>query len=292
MLFTHQGRRRLHQRRDPLRRDDPPVGRRRHAAREAARATRGSSPASRSTRARSRSRSPRARPSPRASTVCASASPSTASSARASRSGARRTTITDELPSAYCIDVNAHALARYAALCQEAGIVPIVEPEVLMDGDHTIERSSTSTAAALRGRVRQLLHEQRCALEGMLLKPNMVLPGYDCAEAGVRRGDRRGDGARASGDVVPAAVPGHRVPVRRPDRRGGDGAPRRDEQARPAPVAAVVLVRPRAAGAGAEGVEGRRRERRRRAGRVPPPGADEQLARPGSTRADLEKAAS
>jgi fructose-bisphosphate aldolase class I len=84
-------------------------------------------------------------------------------------------------PSRYCVHVNAHALARYAALCQEAQIVPIVEPEVLMDGEHTIDRSEDVTGAVL-ATVFAELREQRVLLEGMLLKPNMVLAGYDCPE--------------------------------------------------------------------------------------------------------------
>ncbi len=87
-------------------------------------------------------------------------------------------TITDELPSRYALDVNADALARYAALCQEAGIVPIVEPEVLMEGDHTLERSAVVTAATLEA-LYAALFEQRVHLPGTLLKPNMVLSGYD-----------------------------------------------------------------------------------------------------------------
>jgi len=115
-------------------------------------------------------------------------------------------TITDRLPSAYCIDANAHALARYAALCQEAGIVPIVEPEVLMDGDHTIERSFEVTSAVLDA-LYEALFLQRVRLEGTLLKPNMVMSGYSCprqasveevAEATVR----------CFCATVPAAVPG------------------------------------------------------------------------------------
>ena len=81
--------------------------------------------------------------------------------------------ITDDLPSDYCIEVNAQALARYAALCQEAGIVPIVEPEVLMEGTHTIERSFVVTEAAQHALFHEL-YEQRCAYEGLLLKPNMI----------------------------------------------------------------------------------------------------------------------
>src|SRR5579884_4157824 len=82
-------------------------------------------------------------------------------------------------PSRYCLEVNAHALGRYAALCQEAGIVPIVEPEVLMDGDHPIERSEQVTGEVLRAVFAELL-DQRVLLEGVVLKPNMVLAGYEC----------------------------------------------------------------------------------------------------------------
>ena len=89
--------------------------------------------------------------------------------------------IGDGLPSWCCIEANAHALARYAALCQEAGLVPIVEPEVLMDGDHTLERCSEVTDEVLRT-VFSELFAQRVMLEGMILKPNMVLPGAACTK--------------------------------------------------------------------------------------------------------------
>ena len=85
----------------------------------------------------------------------------------------------DGLPSQGCIEANAQALARYAALCQEAGLVPIVEPEVLMDGAHTLERCFEVTEEVLRTVFNQL-HAQRVMLEGLLLKPNMVLPGLAC----------------------------------------------------------------------------------------------------------------
>jgi fructose-bisphosphate aldolase, class I len=110
------------------------------------------------------------------------------------------------IPTAGCIEANAHALARYAALCQEAGLVPIVEPEVLMDGDHTLERCREVTEATLH-LVFDQLHAQRVLLEGMLLKPNMVLPGEAAA-------DQAGVDAVADATVgcllraVPAAVPG------------------------------------------------------------------------------------
>ncbi len=89
--------------------------------------------------------------------------------------------IGDGLPSHGCIDANAHTLARYAALCQEADLVPIVEPEVLMTGTHSLARCADVTEQVLRA-VFQQLYVQRVMLEGMLLKPNMVLPGLDCAE--------------------------------------------------------------------------------------------------------------
>jgi fructose-bisphosphate aldolase class I len=115
-------------------------------------------------------------------------------------------TITDSLPSTYCIDVNAHALARYAALCQEAGIVPIVEPEVLMDGEHTIERSFEVTSAVLDA-LYEALFLQRVRLDGTLLKPNMILSGYGCAQqASV---DEVAEASvRCFRATVPAAVPG------------------------------------------------------------------------------------
>jgi fructose-bisphosphate aldolase, class I len=115
-------------------------------------------------------------------------------------------TITDDLPSPYTIDVNADALARYAALCQEAGLVPIVEPEVLMDGTHTIERAGDVTAAVLEA-VFHALYEQRCAYEGLLLKPNMVLPGYDSPKQ-VSDEEIAEASVRCYRWVVPAAVPG------------------------------------------------------------------------------------
>ena len=114
--------------------------------------------------------------------------------------------ITDELPSQYCEWTNAHALARYAALCQEAGIVPIVEPEVLMDGDHSIDRSAHVTEETLRAVFAELAH-QRVLLEGMVLKPNMVLAGSECPrQLGVEEVAQRTLAVLRR--VVPAAVPG------------------------------------------------------------------------------------
>jgi fructose-bisphosphate aldolase class I len=114
--------------------------------------------------------------------------------------------IADGIPSRFAIKANAHALARYAALCQEAGIVPIVEPEVLMDGAHTLERCDEVTSATLQT-VFDVLYAHGIHLEGMVLKPNMVIAGKKCpkqasaqqvAEATVRCLRRH----------VPAAVPG------------------------------------------------------------------------------------
>jgi fructose-bisphosphate aldolase class I len=90
-------------------------------------------------------------------------------------------TINESEPSSSCVAANAHALARYAALCQENGIVPIVEPEILMDGSHTIEDSFIVTEEVLHS-VFYELYGQNVLLEGMILKPNMVLSGYKCSE--------------------------------------------------------------------------------------------------------------
>ncbi|MEA2265001.1 MAG: fructose-bisphosphate aldolase, class [Solirubrobacteraceae bacterium] len=114
--------------------------------------------------------------------------------------------IGDGLPTAYAVEANAHALARYAALCQEAGIVPIVEPEVLMEGDHSIDRCEEVTTSTLR-RVFAHLAEQRVALEGMLLKPNMVIPGKQAAQQATPEEVAEAT-VRCFKRVVPAAVPG------------------------------------------------------------------------------------
>jgi fructose-bisphosphate aldolase, class I len=114
--------------------------------------------------------------------------------------------IGEDIPSDFCIEANAHALARYAALCQEADIVPIVEPEVLMDGDHDLARCEAVTGAALL-EVFNALARHRVVLEGMILKPNMVVAGQDQSrrpsvkEAAVAT-------VRCLRRYVPAAVPG------------------------------------------------------------------------------------
>ncbi|MGE5699269.1 MAG: class I fructose-bisphosphate aldolase [Deltaproteobacteria bacterium] len=114
--------------------------------------------------------------------------------------------IGDGIPTAYCLKANAHALARYASMCQEAGLVPIVEPEILMDGGHTIERCEEVTTAALSLVFSELIGH-RVALEGTLLKPNMVLSGKENArQAGV---SEVAEGTvRCLRRVVPSAVPG------------------------------------------------------------------------------------
>jgi fructose-bisphosphate aldolase class I len=114
--------------------------------------------------------------------------------------------IGDGTPSLGCIEANAHALARYAGLCQEAGLVPVVEPEVLMEGNHTLDLCSGVTERVLRSVFREL-YTQRVKLEGMILKPNMVLPGAGCPHQ---------DSVETVADAtvscllraVPAAIPG------------------------------------------------------------------------------------
>jgi fructose-bisphosphate aldolase, class I len=114
--------------------------------------------------------------------------------------------IGENRPSAYCIHVNAHALARYAALSQEVGLVPIVEPEVLMDGPHPIDRCYEVTEATLESVFNELF-SQRVVYERMLLKPNMVISGNECSE---QAGPEQVAEAtiRCFRSVVPAAVPG------------------------------------------------------------------------------------
>ena len=110
------------------------------------------------------------------------------------------------IPSRYCVDANAECLARYAALAQEAGIVPIVEPEVLMDGAHPLERCEEVTNIVLDS-VFSHLFAARIVLEGMILKPNMVIPGKKCADQATP--ERIAEATvRTLKRQVPAAVPG------------------------------------------------------------------------------------
>jgi fructose-bisphosphate aldolase class I len=110
------------------------------------------------------------------------------------------------IPSQDCIEANAQALAAYAALCQEAGLVPVVEPEVLMDGGHTLERCREVTEQVLQTVFNQL-YTQGVMLEGMLLKPNMVLPGLDCPNQATLDGVADVT-VTCLLQTVPAAVPG------------------------------------------------------------------------------------
>ncbi len=181
-------------------------------------------------------------------------------------------TIGEEIPSTACIRANAHALARYAALCQEAGIVPIVEPEVLMDADNTIER-------CLRG------HRSHAAL-GVPRAPRPARrpPGVALeAEHGDRREGVPGAGScgahrRAHRRLLPHARScrgtGHRLPLRRTVGGRGDGEPECDQPGRRA-LAALVLLRARAPGVRARGVGRGGCERRSGADGLRPPGAHE-----------------
>ncbi len=115
-------------------------------------------------------------------------------------------TIGDGLPTAYCIQVNAHALARYAALCQEQGLVPIVEPEVLMDADNDIETCYRATRRTLHKVFAELYH-QRVDLQGILLKPNMVISGKGWSNQASAQEVAEWT-IRCFRETVPAAVPG------------------------------------------------------------------------------------
>jgi hypothetical protein len=157
-----------------------------------------------------------------------------------------------QIPSRTCIEANVEALARFAALSQEADLVPIVEPEVMMDGEHPIERHYEVTEAVLHA-LFERLHAHRLHLEGLLLKVNMILAGTDCPDqasvAAVAEATWR-----CMRRTVPAAVPGIVFLSGRAGRHARDRAPQRAEH-EPAPtVAAQFLLWPRAAGARAEGV--------------------------------------
>ena len=115
-------------------------------------------------------------------------------------------TIGEGTPSTGCLEANAHLLARYASLCQEAGLVPIVEPEVLMDGAHTLQRCFEVTEQTLRLVFAQLA-EQRVLLEGMILKPNMIVPGLQCPKQNSVE-DVADATVSCFRRVVPVAVPG------------------------------------------------------------------------------------
>jgi len=115
-------------------------------------------------------------------------------------------TISDDAPSGTCIEANCHALARYAALCQEQGIVPMVEPEVLMDGNHDIETCHEVTEATLRS-LYSALYDHNVMLEGSILKASMVVPGKDSAEQASVEEVAEAT-LRCLRATVPASVPG------------------------------------------------------------------------------------
>ncbi len=136
--------------------------------------------------------------------------------------------IGETIPSRACVEANAHALARYAALCQEAGLVPVVEPEALMDGDHTLDRCRQTTETVLRCVFDQLA-VQGVTLEAMILKPNMIVPGLACAkqETVEEVADATVESSLAGG---PRGGSGDRVPVGRPIERTRLRPAQRDER--------------------------------------------------------------
>ena len=227
LLFTTAGHGGVHRRRDPLRRDDPPARRRRHAVRRAARRQGSRARASRST--------PGAKPLALhpGETVTEGLDGLRERLAEYYELGARFAkwraviTIGDGIPTDACIHANAHALARYAALCQEAGLVPIVEPEVLMDADNTIETCDDVTGRTLRA-LYAALYAFDVHLRGTLLKPNMVIAGKGCPEQAPTERIADADGAQPAAPRARARA-GHRVPLRRPERGAGDREPERDQ---------------------------------------------------------------
>ena len=183
------------------------------------------------------------------------------------------------LPSWGAVKQNAQALARYAALCQEAGIVPIVEPEVLMDGepgDHSIGRCHEVTEWVLRT-VFNELHDARVRLEGMVLKPNMVIDGKKARTASQEEVAEKT--LRVPEGNSPHRCPRHSLPFRRPVGRGSDGASFSDERRRSAALEAHLLVRPGAAGSSHQGLERQGGERCRRPARFPASRAHERSRR-------------
>ena len=158
------------------------------------------------------------------------------------------------IPTYTCIRTNAHALARYAALCQTNQIVPIVEPEVLMDGDHDIDRCYQVTELMLKIQFEEL-YFQRVALEGMVLKPNMVIAGKKSAKkSGVEEVAEKT--VKTPEGLCTRFSARYRIPVRRAKRRGGHRTSRCDEQDRQFAVEAYVLVWSRAPARATDDMEG------------------------------------
>ena len=177
------------------------------------------------------------------------------------------------MPSYANIRANGHALARYAALCQVEDIVPIVEPEVLMDGAHDIDACSEVTMFVLKETFQELYY-QNVELEGMVLKPNMVIAGKKSPKQASVRGGRGEDREGAQGLRARCGA-WHRLPLRRSIGRSRDRASGRHQPDRQPALERDLLLRPRAAGGTAEGVERQGRERRDGATRLLSPRHDE-----------------
>ena len=183
------------------------------------------------------------------------------------------------IPTMTAISVNAHALARYAALCQAAQIVPIVEPEVLMDGDHDIDRCYDVTQRVLNKTFQELRDPaRRTRRHGAEAQHGDFR--QEVREAGFRRGSRREDRAAVEG-LRARRRAGHRLPLRRTIRRGSNRASERHEPDRRAALEAHLLLWPGAAGGAAEGVVGQGREHRRGPARLHAPCADERAGEQG-----------
>ena len=192
------------------------------------------------------------------------------------------------MPSYNCINGNAQALARYAALCVEGGLVPIVEPEVLMDGEHDIDTCEAVTEWVLKETYSQLYYA-KVPLEQTILKPNMVIAGKKCAKqaeppGGGRAHHQGAETHRAAGSAR------HLLPVGRPVGRGRHRASSLMNQSACCRGACRSL-RPRAAGCRAEGLERQVGKRRRRPARLQPPRQDEWRGRAGKWAEAMEKAA-
>ena len=188
--------------------------------------------------------------------------------------------VSDTLPSRLAVEANAQALARYAAICQEQGVVPIVEPEVLIDGDHRLARCAEVTEAVLH-EVFHALHRHRVALEHMLLKPSMVVPGKNHAPAGdARRG--RGADVRVLRRAVPAAVPS--INFLSGGQTPDEATANLDamNRTRPTTMAAELLVWTGAAGTRVDGLEGPLCTGAQQPGRVARARAAERCRMPGA----------
>ena len=168
--------------------------------------------------------------------------------------------------------------------------MPIVEPEVLMDGEHDIDRCYEVTEFVLQGPSSRNSTTSGVVLEGMVLKPNMVIAGKKCRKQASRRGGR-GEDRQGAQALRAGRGAGHRLPLRRPVGRGSDRASRRHEQDRRPALEAHLLLRPRAAGRAAEGLGGKRRTSRPRSAPSAHRAKMNGLAALGKWKRDLEKKA-